>query len=344
MAYKTQTDKPYLSQRDIPYLLFLAAIDAAAIALGFRLYAKLFPDSFKYLLLVQWFRGQLETSDLIAPFSYRPLVPLVVSILPFDPLFGFYIVNSVSLVCLSFLLYLICRHFGFARVPSTIAISLCMMSHPVMGYGTAVLVDTVAMMMIALGALLIVRPHTRMTLWFMIGLTVLSVSTRETTAATILAYLFYTGRKRDAFVLGTVAVATYVLIRWIFSPPDAGIGFVWSLSLYNFTVRPFDTARMLLLGLGILFPITVVGAWTIRKASWFEPGPGRWLWAMGIPMLLVMFSGLFLAHFTSRFVWPLYIAFLPCAVIGVENLVDSVSNSFRRDYLGAGRDDSFSGE
>ena len=60
-------------------------------------------DAGQYISIVQYFRGNLGVEALEVPFTYRPLVPLVASILPLDPMTSINLVNLASMmICIVF--------------------------------------------------------------------------------------------------------------------------------------------------------------------------------------------------------------------------------------------------
>ncbi|MHA2025319.1 MAG: hypothetical protein ACW98U_05395, partial [Candidatus Thorarchaeota archaeon] len=64
-----------------------------------------YPDSAYYLDMVEFFSGTLSGSELVSPFSYRPMLPLIVAFLPIAPELSFSIINLVFMILIAWVIF-----------------------------------------------------------------------------------------------------------------------------------------------------------------------------------------------------------------------------------------------
>lgn len=110
-------------------------------------------DTHHYLKLIQ---GE----PYFAPFAYRLLVPKIISLLPFEPLFAFYVVNYISSFCILLIMFLIFRHLNLTFYASTITMVLLNFSYPIayyLGYGGRI--DPTCNLLFSLALLFIIRKN-----------------------------------------------------------------------------------------------------------------------------------------------------------------------------------------
>ena len=114
-------------------------------------------DSYTYVQYVNYYNGEDIEEEVSKPYSFRFLVPLIASLLPFDSF------TSLNIICLSTeilgLLFLmkVLALLGFT--PKTIFITsfLYAFSFPVFYYGVVGLLDAPAIFLIILGVYLTLR-------------------------------------------------------------------------------------------------------------------------------------------------------------------------------------------
>ncbi|MFW9807824.1 MAG: hypothetical protein ACFFE6_00460 [Candidatus Thorarchaeota archaeon] len=322
MESQSENHEDPLSRQDVIYFFLVTVCTIGSIAVGFRLYSKIFPDSEKYLLLVDWFHGQISTSELIAPWSYRPLTSFLASLVPLDPVLSFLMVNTILLLLLNYIIYLICREFRFSKLSSFLVTSIYTFSHPSVGYGVAVLVEAGSMLSIALIAyVLLQKPDQKHRLYILL-LLVMGVCFRETVIVMAGAYLFYTRDWKTFIPLFIISGSVYLLNRTIFNPGVSDTGYFWSFHLNNFILTGSNTIRMVILAFQFIIPFMVIGLYVLRNRTHERKTVLNWLITIGVPLSGITIFGLFFASFTSRFIWPLYISFIPLVGKGVEGFID----------------------
>ncbi|MHA1939343.1 MAG: hypothetical protein ACXABV_08220 [Candidatus Thorarchaeota archaeon] len=306
-----------LESMDYIFMLLLWGGTIATVFLGSLLYRWDYPDSEKYILLFSLFRGEIPVEDLVTPFSYRPLLPYIASLIPTDASIAFAITNSAFLLILSTTLYLICRNFEITRFGSFLSAAACMATHQVAAYGAAVLVDTPAIMCMAVAALLMLQDKDNEK-WYLTSV-VLMIGTafRETVLLMALAYVLHTRVVRHAIPIILGPLLVHLGIRMLFTPP-AQTGFVWIFSLLNLTDRLPTTLIMVQFAFQNIIVFLLIGLVLLRGTSWAKGGMWYWLWTIGVPLAGITALGLFFGYFTSRFIWPLYIAIIPIVALGVD--------------------------
>jgi len=295
-------------------ILALIILSFATIIAGLVRFGWIYPDSTNYLLLVEFFRGNLSGTELVAPFCYRPLLPFIAAILPVAPEISFPFINLFLEIVLAWVLFYIAREFGFSVLSSMASSGVCSFSLAVAWYGTAVLVDAGAILFLALGMLLMLRDESGYKISILLSIGVLF---KEVAIIGVLAYLFY--RKTRDLLSMVLPILTYLVIKYI--TPSANPGFTWQFHLLNFTTYLVHTLQVLLIGLAPFVLVCIPAL--ARKAK--EPSKYtrefKWMFIMGIPALGIFGLGLFWAFFDGRFIWPLYIALVPMMAAGSSEIL-----------------------
>jgi len=101
-------------------------------------------DAEHYINDVRWFRGEIDSGALRAPFSQRPLAPLLASVLPFRPITALNVVGVAALVVGLWFIYFILLEVGLSRRAGLWGATLWSVSFPVFYYGAVGCVDPVS--------------------------------------------------------------------------------------------------------------------------------------------------------------------------------------------------------
>lgn len=329
-GFKGARNNGFLTNEDLLLMLFLIPVTLLAIIGGTLLFAYNYPDSEKYLLLVRFFRGDAVKTELLAPWCYRPGLPLLVAVLPFDPTLGFKTLNAMFLLVVAWCFYLLCREFHRSPFSCFLLSFACTFSHPAMGYGAVVLVETPAIAFTALAALLTVKSESSGR--WKTTLMVISVGTafKETVIFASFAYLLVTRRKDLILPFLALPASVYAACRFLLDPNQAGVGFLWPIHFRNLIEHPNTTLYMLGASILIFVPFVIIALIggtnpAERKSSL------RWLRTTFFALLGIPLMGLFMGAFTSRFIWPLYISLAPMTAMGIERAVHLIE----RIVLGA---------
>ncbi|MFX0054524.1 MAG: hypothetical protein ACFFAX_11145 [Promethearchaeota archaeon] len=314
---------------EILLLVLLFAATAIVGLLRFGTSFPDFPDSEKYLTLVDFFRGLVPMSETAPPFNYRILLPGIVSILPLDPEITIPAINFVLLFPLAFVMYRIARHFGYDMFPSVVAAGLCMVSPPVLIYGTGVLVETPFILCLAIGIYGILRSWK----WQYIAIiTAVGVLFKETAIILVLVHLVTTlvsgSDWKHSIYIGLIAGTSHLLARLALSASAGGSGWVWPFTLSNLFLRPWITLEAIILSFVLIIaPIIMALILRNRDATRFKEAKDWFLYA-AIPLSGLAWVAFFLAYFTMRFIWPMYLGLLPLIAFGVQEFLRVI---FRRD-------------
>jgi hypothetical protein len=303
------------------WLVFLSLISlfTALVRFGW-----VYPDSENYLLLVRFFRGEIPFSEITEPFSYRPLLPIIASLIPLQPELVFATVNTVLIILLSWIFFALSRDFGFSRIASFLASALCSFSWVVAYYGAAVLVDAGAVFCLSFALLMIYRNEGDITVALILTLGVLF---KEIALVGVIASILWL-RKLKPFTL-ILPLSTHLLVRFLFSVGDAG--YLWYFHLDNLGVYLESTVKTLGLTLGP-FLVVLLCAIIFRNANAVQFSNSlKWLVLVGLPCLAILFMGLFMARFDSRFVWPVYPALVRVTAYGLSQIVDRVNLYYSRN-------------
>ena len=93
-------------------------------------------DSRYYVAYTEYFRGERTTYQLKQPFTFRPMVPFLASLLPFKPMTAINVINiGMLLISLAFLMATI-QTLGFSFPYVVVGCALFVISFPTFYYGT----------------------------------------------------------------------------------------------------------------------------------------------------------------------------------------------------------------
>jgi len=114
-------------------------------------------DAEQYILLTQYFQGQDVEAKLDAPFTYRPLVPFIASLLPLNAKTAINIINLFSLIIAVIFLFKLLQILGINFRLNIIGCCLFIFSFPVFYYGTIQYLDPVLVSFVMAGSYCIFR-------------------------------------------------------------------------------------------------------------------------------------------------------------------------------------------
>jgi hypothetical protein len=270
-----------------------------------------------YMRLVEYFRGHLPADSLLSPFCYRPLVPLVASRIPADPLTSINLVNLVCLLLTVLLLDRLLAKWGGTKAQRTWGSVLFIVSFPTFYYGTIGFVDPAAVFLITAGVLATVERRFGAQL-VTIGAGVLVKETVGLVAGIELAWLWanreWSGKGAlRVFTLAGVGVAILLGFRFLAPFPDPGYGWAPDLSraIQNLSRSRAWISFFLTLGLPGL--LAAVRLWSDRsRAEGRELR--RFLGACCLMAVAVYFYSFISAYADGRLIWIIYPFAIPLAV------------------------------
>ena len=197
------------------------------------------PDQKNYYNFTEYFKGKSELDKIFPPFSYRPLMPFVASLLPFDSMLSMSIVNVIANLLTVLLIYLTLRQLNFNYSLRIVGILLYIVSFPLMYYGSSGFLEPTANLFIYLIVYLTVSNR----IVYLPIVFILAAITKEVTIIALpfaLVYLLVNNRsnlrelKKSMFLLllsFLFFIIANLLIRYLFSTDNT---YLWSPS--------FDTA------------------------------------------------------------------------------------------------------
>jgi hypothetical protein len=283
-------------------------------------------DVAQYMEYVDFLRGRRQEPPS-APFSYRPFVPLVASLLPLEPMSAINIVNMMMLGIGLVFFRLALMDFGNSHRASFIGCFIFILSFPTFFYSTIGFVDGSLMGVLLTGMIFVSRNKPIA----LVGLTLPGILVKETAVillpvAVILAFQHHGKQSAEIHSVATKSkvrvamtilgsffvVGCYMVLRQI-APGDSR----------NFWLPSFQTllgnlvnVRMyvtLLLTLGIPAVLAYLG---VRRVILSGERLSRFLpLAVGasMSMLLYLYS-ILSAHADGRFLWTSYPFLIPMAL------------------------------
>ena len=272
-------------------------------------------DAVHYVNYVEYFRGQESIQETIVPFRYRPLVPLLASLIPADsPMTALNLVNLVALYISLLFLFSFLRLLGFSFHYAGLGGLLYTISFPMLYYATTGYVDSVAMAVIIAGTYLVYRERwLSLTLLLMVGAAV-----KEVVVLVVpIAFGYLLIRRKQWFIIPALLtvsfVAATIIIRKLVSTGD---GYYWAPALTTFVGNlRFRALASMALTFGLPGFISLA-AFRFRKEITATAGLANLvplLFGMAFTLLLVMYSMLS-AYADGRFVWPITFYTIPLAL------------------------------
>ncbi len=199
-------------------------------------------DDVQYRLYVRYFRGEPVEDQLRPASTWRPLVPMVASVLPVDPMTALSLTNLLALALAVVMTVRSCALIGCPRRLQMVGGCLFVVSFPQFYYSTIGYVDPGVIGLLALAVYLLLRRR-----WLWLALTLIAGAAAKESmvvavpAAIIAAWIGEPKRKSVwlslAFVL--VYILAAVILRHIV-PGPSGPAF-WSVNFeifLNNAVRP----------------------------------------------------------------------------------------------------------
>lgn len=274
-------------------------------------------DSYTYVQYVNYYNGKDVEMEVTKPYSFRFLVPLLASLLPFDSF------TSLNIICLSTeilgLLFLmkILALLGFT--PKTVFITsfLYSFSFPVFYYGVVGLLDAPAIFLIILGVYLTLRKQLIPLIFTMI----IAAMINEKAVLLLPFYFFFNIKEvgfKQSFINSSIIFVAFVAVSLLVraNTINADSGFMWTVSTSSLidNLTRIRTYISLALTGGIPLLIFVLSYKNIdfRQSHTFGFAIGT------IFVGLMIIYSLTAAYTDGRFAWYLYPFLLPLCAYGIE--------------------------
>lgn len=290
-------------------------------------------DSARYITYVYYLRGNARFDDLRVPFAYRPLVPLLASLLPFEAMTAINIINFLSLLIAAILLYHLLYFIGFSFYYAILGSFIFIVSFPTFYYGTVGCVDPVLILFLTMGLCFLFKKK-----WAYLILTVvLGLLVKETIVILIpvsvtFLILNHEPWKLKSAMLLIIYLGTMLVLRFVFRDL-AGTNYLqvsFRSFLSNLRVRAL-LSTVLTFGIPGLLSLSLLLRYSVVFKGVDKPMPLSLLFPLVEGVLLsvaLSFYSMFSAHTDGRFIWPSYPFSIPLSLWALEHL-----KSRRKGYV-----------
>lgn len=283
-------------------------------------------DAKEYVAMTLYFRGEVDASELNAPWTYRPIIPFLASKLPLEAMTAINVINLAFALAAVFFLFALLRRLGVKFPFSIIGCFLFAASFPSFYYTTIGYLDPVLICLLTGGTyFLISRTWAGMTVIILFGAAV-----KETIVILIglLAVHMLIEKvlfSRKGFFLAAVSVLfalCYLLARSII-PVDPSVGWAPSYELFLSNISRPRTWLSFLLTFSIP-GVLAVTALLRMGAEWyrhrFREGA---ILASGFIVSIILFCySIVSAYSDGRFIWTSYPFSIPLSMILLQDYFD----------------------
>ena len=282
-------------------------------------------DSARYITYVHYLRGNARFDDLRFPSAYRPLVPMLAMLLPFEAMTSINIVNFLSLLTTAILLYHLLYFIGFSFHYAILGSFMFIVSFPTFYYGTVGYVDPVLILFLTMGLYFLFKKK-----WAYLILTVMfGYLVKETIVILIPVSVTFLILNREPWKLKSamlliVYLSTMLFLRFIFRDVTGTSYLQISLRsfLSNLRVRALLSV-VLTFGIPGLLSIFFLLRYPVIFNGMNKPVPFSLLFSLVEGILLSMALScysMFSAHTDGRFIWPSYPFSIPLSLWALEHL------------------------
>ncbi len=272
-------------------------------------------DSPYYMKYVDFFRGKAPIAEVLLPFRYRPLAPLLASLLPVEnPMTALNVTNLLCLYLALFFLFYFLKHFGFSFWYALTGGFMFSISFPTFYYGVIGLVDPVLICLFVAGSYFIFKQR-----WLGFTFVLLFGALAKEIAALLIpvavVFLWKAGRpwKAKLAVFLLVYVVPTLLLRYLFRQ-DSYYHWIPSTDILARNIRLRALLSVILtLGLPGFFFLGFVWHYKKLKQVAGEQFVTPLFAGVVVAVLLLIFSML-TAHTDGRFVWPMTVYCIPLSL------------------------------
>lgn len=312
---------PRFNRNDIPILRPFVGLAPGELSL----------DQQNYYNFTEYFKSQNTIESVSTPYSYRPLLPFISSLLPFDSLLSISIVSILSLIVSMWASWLTIKKLGFAQCYSILSLFLFVLSFPLFYYGSGGYLEPFSNMIIYLIVLATVYNNTTgVVLLFIIG-----AATKETTIIAlpfVLLYALVNNKKNKTskmkallitIIIFAVFIATNLIIRKQFG---VSADYVWTPAYHtimeNITRPKTYLSFILSFGLPGLFSTLLIGRLLKSKNTLSLINQSPYILG-GLSAILISFYSVIAAYADGRFVWTGYPFFIILSAVYLKLLIEN---------------------
>ena len=281
-------------------------------------------DARYFIAYVEYFRGETPT-DVIRPASnWRMLVPCIAASLPFEPLTAINIVNQILLLLSMFMLYYSMLYLKISKGYVWLGMMLFIVSFPAFYYTTIGYVDAGVMFFVGT----CIYATLKQSWWLFMCSFILGFLAKESIVVVLpftVAYLFMKDKRKYAFVLGLILIATYLaesyLVRqYAYLTPGEKNNMFWVINLDNIRLNLNRInsllAPILTMGfVGLIYLFSIKSSMKTNKSL-------SWASLILLATTFAMYTFAFISTYADgRPFWLAYFAMIMVSMVGLQNKV-----------------------
>lgn len=293
-------------------------------------------DVAQYINMVKYFRDEVPASELNSPFSSRPLVPYLASLLPLDEMTSLNIINFISLYLSIIILFKILTILNFSDRMKMLGCLMFIVSFPTFYYGVIGITDPVLILFIMLATLFTLQnDFILLALTFVVGAFVKEIILISIIVAII--FMIVNREKRSSLILKSFLYVilfgvSYFIARRVIPVNEDVYWVPYSEQLFYNLSRP-RTYLSFLLSLSIQGIIAGLALFNFKFIFKEEFKKYTIVFATGfiLSILLFLFS-IVSAYSDGRFIWPSYPYTIPLALYFIKYYFEN-KNTVINKYL-----------
>lgn len=270
-------------------------------------------DAAQYIGLVFRFRGEAPRTTLTAPFVYRPLVPMLAALLPFEAHTAIKLINAGALLAALWFLYLIMAQLGVHPLLRLVGCELFVFAPPMLNFAVNAHVDAVLIGLLTVGFYFILTHR----YGYAAAIILVGCLVKETIIILFPVWLVHAwlSQRKQIYLIPLAALLTtltMISIR-VISPDPA---YVWTpnLAILKSNLSLSHVANCLFVfGLPGLLSLTFL--FYLKRKDFVELAP--YLVGLCMAVLLTVYAA-FSAWLDGRFSWTTYPFSIPLAMLAIE--------------------------
>ncbi len=294
-------------------------------------------DAYQYILITEYFRGK-STIDLIQkPYSDRPLVPIIASILPFDPMTSINILNFLFMLASLYFIYKTISLLGFSEYLLLIGCLLFIFSFPTFYYGVIGNIDPAVIFLLSLGLFLLLLNK-----WhFLVSIFLLGPFIKESVVILIPVCFYYTWVKRNiskiplywCVAYSIVFITFYFVSKNIIQLPDDSFWFPSVKVVVSNLLRP-RTFLSFFLSFGIPGLLSVIAIYQLLKNDSSDSLKKYMPMIVGLVCsILLSIYAVLSAYSDGRFIWLSYPFSILLSIYYLDKMVIKIKLPFIKQSI-----------
>ncbi len=275
-------------------------------------------DVEQYIKYTEYFSGNTGiASQLEGPFSYRPLVPFLASLLPFEAETSLNLINLTALILTIFVVVKLLSLFQFNQRLIFYGGLLFVFSFPVFYYGTSGYIDSVLIFfMMSSTYFLLSRKPLFFLLFFVLGITVKETMIIMIPVAAVFLLIEKDFAMKKKLIYFSTIVAVYLLETYLLRNFTPGQATYFWMPREEVLIKNLTRVKTYL-SIGLTFGIAGLGALLFFKNRKCRERMNniKYVLLTGLVFsLAVSFFSVFSAYADGRHIWTSYPFTIPLAI------------------------------